>query len=285
MKSSNQNDPIENKRLVDEEKDRVFGYNKGNVEDVAKIYAVNDMGEVISDGKVTVANVINPTETELKMFNRLSAGQKVQFIKRNFADSGIFGKLKVVLFNGNLRHKFTGMHSIEYAEGYESLDVARDEFKKALFNSDPLIKSAAIDLIKYATYFEGFRMAATAINKVIDFEGLLASTEDGGIGFVDEMKDMMRGIVNNDGIYSTAEARDTLYENYLRAHPECKAINSIVVGKRFASKYNASVIGFDMITFRPTGDSKYFSKLLAIGIVKSISEKDGITFKVLQDLV
>ena len=269
------NDPVENKRLVAEEKDRVFGYNKGEIKDTGEFDRINDIGLQISDGKLTIANVINPTDDEIRLFNTLSAGQKVQFIKRSFADSGIFGKLKVVFFNGNNRPKFTGMHSIEYTEGYESLDVARDEFKKALFNTNPLIKSAAIDLIKYAAYFEGFRMSATAINKIIDFDGLLASTEDGGIGFIQEMKELMGGIINGNGIYATQEARATLYENYLRSHPNCSAIKSITVSKYFKGKYKASVKAFDMVTFTPTGEEDYFEKLIPIGIVKSINKKDN----------
>ena len=92
------------------------------------------------------------------------------------------------------------------------------------FNNNPIIVSAAIDLVKYAVQVEGLRMSATAINKVIDNDCLINSFGQNGLGFIDVIKAVMSDIKSSKGIYSSIDTVEQLYENYLRSHPNFKGI-------------------------------------------------------------
>ena len=50
----------------------------------------------------------------MELYEQLSPAQKVQFIKSNFSNAGIFSLLNVSLFNSAARGKWVGMQTLEY---------------------------------------------------------------------------------------------------------------------------------------------------------------------------
>ena len=86
--------------------------------------------------------------------------------------------LKVQLYNDARRGWRTGMQTIEFIDNGADSDVLYNEFDKAIYNKNPLVKLAAIDLIKYAVQVEGMRLTHTGISKIISNNPLKDNIED-----------------------------------------------------------------------------------------------------------
>lgn len=220
---------------------RIYGYeHSADISIVTRVPYETKSGKTRTKAVITpfaVNDINNPTTDEMELFEQLSPAQKVQWIKTNFSNPGIFGLLNVSLFNNAARGKWIGMQTIEYREQNLNSNVVYGEFRKAFFNNNPLIVSAAIDLVKYAVQVEGMRMSATAINKVIDNDCLINEFGQNGLGFVDEIKSVMSDIKSSKGIYATTDKVEQLYENYLRSHPEFTGIKSIYLSKKNQARY------------------------------------------------
>lgn len=247
-----QNIPTETDKIEEASKaeiTRIYGYERDNsISIINKETYKDDNGKTKTKTIITnfeVKDINNPTKDEMKLYEQLSPAQKVQFIKSNFSNAGIFSLLNVSLFNSAARGKWVGMQTLEYKEQNINPNVVYAEFRKAFYNNNPLIVSAAIDLVKYAAQVEGMRMTATAINKIIDNKCLVQPFGRNGLGFVDSIKQTMNDIKNGKGHfgYNLDENNDvnseveTLYENYLRSHPETKGIKTVYLSKRTQSKY------------------------------------------------
>lgn len=232
----------EEKRLnAKAETARIYGYeHSANISVINRVPYETKSGETRTKSVITpftVKDINNPTTEEMELFEQLSPAQKVQWIKTNFSNSGIFGLLNVSLFNNAARGRWIGMQTIEYHEQNLNTNVVYGEFRKAFFNNNPIIVSAAIDLVKYAVQVEGLRMSATAINKVIDNDCLINSFGQNGLGFIDEIKAVMSDIKSSKGIYSSIDTVEQLYENYLRSHPNFKGIRTVYLSKKNQTKY------------------------------------------------
>ena len=232
----------EEKRLnAKAETARIYGYeHSANISVINRVPYETKSGETRTKAVITpftVKDINNPTKEEMELFEQLSPAQKVQWIKTNFSNPGIFGLLNVSLFNNAARGRWIGMQTIEYREQNLNTNVVYGEFRKAFFNNNPIIVSAAIDLVKYAVQVEGLRMSATAINKVIDNDCLINSFGQNGLGFIDEIKAVMSDIKSSKGIYSSIDTVEQLYENYLRSHPNFKGIRTVYLSKKNQAKY------------------------------------------------
>lgn len=228
----------ENEDLVKRENYRVHGY-----EHSAEIETVEWKYDDIVGGKVRVNtpfNVVdknNPTNDEVALFEQLSPAQKVHWIKTNFEDSGIFGLINVKLVNESARGRWAWMQTLEYIEEGFSSNTIYSLFKQSFENSNPLVVSAAIDIVKYAIKVEGMRMTATAVNKVIDNDCLINNIEDGGLGFVSYLNAAMADATSSKGEFVRNERASQIYENYLRSHPDVKGIRKIYLNKTNKAKY------------------------------------------------
>lgn len=215
-----------------EEINRVFGFGKAANTDITE--TVTTVGE---DGKETttinsrpfmVKDIDKITKEEVEAFNTLSPAQKVTWIQSNYANAGVFKYLKTSLFNsGKYSNAIRGSQTIMFADNSENIENIYDEFNMCFFNSDPIIKSATIDLIKYAFLVEGYKMRRQGISKIIPNDCLL-SDEIGtnfqdGMSIVSEFKQMINNI-DRDSIQS-------LYEKFLRSRQIKQVVTKFVKKK------------------------------------------------------
>ena len=71
-------------------------------------------------------------------------------------------------YGGNFFEDLVGKEiTIEFIDNGADSDVLYNEFDKAIYNKNPLIKLAAIDLIKYAVQVEGMRLTHTDRKSVV----------------------------------------------------------------------------------------------------------------------
>lgn len=99
-------------------------------------------------------------------------------------------------------------------------------YNKAFNSTNPLVKMAAIDLIKYSFLVEGFKMRRNAVNKIITNRALKDSTSfvkaDGSFdSLVNQIKDSFNSYAGNFDIV----------ENYVRAHSSANFIKHKTVNK------------------------------------------------------
>lgn len=239
----NEDDTIEeiNKKRTNSETARIYGYGKSpNLSTIKYNKIENSDGSIstqIEEVPFEIKDINNPTEEELSAFEKLSPAQKAFYIQEHFYNSGIFGMLHISLYNNARRGKYAGMQTMEFIEQNMSSNIIYNEFKKALFNKNPLIVSAAVDLVKYAVQVEGLTMSAKAINKIVDNDAFINDVSDGGLGFVNELRGMMADLKTNKGLFADPMKIEQLYENYLRSHPEGGQVKTIKLNKKTKSKY------------------------------------------------
>ena len=255
------------------ETERIYGYNK---------YVGTDYKTTDENGKskyvpFTVEDLSSPTQEEIDNFTTLSPAQKVYWIQKNFDYSGIFSLLKVQLYNDARRGWRTGMQTIEFTENGIDSDILYNEFDKAFYNKNPLVKLAAIDLIKYAVQVEGMRMSHNGISKIISNNPLKDNIEDGGIGFVSEFRDNFG--LHNDIEY--AEVGDRIIQNYIRTKgDDFRKIKTIYLNKEKEIQYGLTDKKYGgLIVIRPTASTKNQSREETEAEFNARLEKAGIKFK------
>lgn len=149
---------------------------------------------VAVDGDFDIKNVNKPTKADINKFSKLTPAQKVLFIQKHFPDNqGIFNYIKVTLLN-NTDVKYRGI-SRQYLSFDDQVDNVEDLlylFTSSFSNRNPIIKLAAIDLIKYAFIAEGFNYKSGYISKIVPNETLYKSIEEGGLDIIDELKSRVK---------------------------------------------------------------------------------------------
>ena len=234
-------DENEAKRVAAEERERIYGFGRSARIEIDKIIGKKidlEGNEVEIQGVVTfdVKDIDRPTDEEIEDFMKLTPAQKIKYIKNNFYDAGIFNYITPTLFNNASRGNRAGMQSLEYIADNVDANTAYNLFKKAMFNDNPLVKLAAIDLVKYATFVEGLRMSQRAVNKVIDNDAFINTLEEGGLNFANELRSLF-----NDGTTQGVNIEDfsiqNVYENYLRSHPDTNGIRTIYLNNTTKEKY------------------------------------------------
>ena len=200
---------VDSKTTEGDERVRIFGYNRNqNIP-----FKCEDISE--------------PTKEEVDKFSKLSPAQKVAWLQVNSVDSGIFGCLKVNLYNAyEAKTKGQSKQSILFNDDATDVETAFMLYNKAFNSTNPLVKMAAIDLIKYSFLVEGFKMRRNAVNKIITNRALKDSTSfvkaDGSFdSLVNQIKDSFNSYAGNFDIV----------ENYVRAHSSANFIKHKTVNK------------------------------------------------------
>lgn len=121
------------------------------------------------DGDFEIKNINKPTKEEIANFNQLTPAQKVLFIQRHFPDNqGIFNYIKVTLLNNtDVKYKGISRQYLSYDDQVDNIEELLYLFVNSFSNKNPIIKLAAIDLIKYAFIAEGFNYKFGYISKLI----------------------------------------------------------------------------------------------------------------------
>ena len=181
------------RKAREEEKARIFGYR--TTPEPTMLIVKEDGSEEVVDFEIK--NIADPTQTEIHNFARLTPAQKVDFIKQNFRDIGIFNNLIVNLFNvRDISGKKSGSQTIEFVEDTISKEDAYIQFEEAFTNSNPLIALAAYDLIKYAFIVEGYKISKRGISKIIPNSVLYNDFGYNGIGLVNELEGKFKDLEN-----------------------------------------------------------------------------------------
>ena len=209
------------------ERQRIFGYNAS------------------TDIKFAVNDIINPTQKEIEVFAKLTPAQKVAWIQMNTEDAGIFGLCKVNLFNQyEARQTGQSRQTISFKDDTVDVETAYMMFDQATNSDNPLIKLAAIDMIKYAFVVENFKMRRNAINKFITNDSLKDDSLFGGVNLVNQI---LEDFNNFAGTYNVAE-------DYVRAHSDASFIyhkteSKIKKGKTFVNELSTNRKSRDLLRF------------------------------------
>ena len=209
------------------ERQRIFGYNAS------------------TDIKFAVNDIINPTQKEIEVFAKLTPAQKVAWIQMNTEDAGIFSLCKVNLFNQyEARQTGQSRQTISFKDDTVDVETAYMMFDQATNSDNPLIKLAAIDMIKYAFVVENFKMRRNAINKFITNDSLKDDSLFGGINLVNQI---LEDFNNFAGTYNVAE-------DYVRAHSDASFIyhkteSKIKKGKTFVNELSTNRKSRDLLRF------------------------------------
>lgn len=156
-----------------------------------------------------------PTPSEVEAFAKLTPAQKVAYLQSKSEDAGIFGLLKVNLFN-QYEYNTTGQskQSIQFKDDTTDVETAYMLFDQAANSDNPLVKLAAIDMIKYAFAVENFKMRRNGISKVITNDALRNADLFGGKSAISYIVDEFN---NFAGTYDVAE-------RYVRSHSDSNFI-------------------------------------------------------------
>lgn len=178
-----------------------------------------------------VDDITEPTQDEINAWAKLTPAQKVAWLQSKSEDAGIFGKLKVDLQdNYRVGNKECAAQSIRFNDDNVDAETAYNLFETATKSQNPLVKLAAIDLIKYAFVVEGFKMRRNGVNKIIKNSTLrdntLFANQDG------EPTSLLSQIDANFKHITYDDYRD----NYLRSHSDNGMVPKRTVKKKRVGK-------------------------------------------------
>lgn len=247
---------------------RVFGYGHPVGLLVQKNYVNEEGQEVRLDTAFTVKDINNPTQEEVDDFNTMSPAQKVTWIKRHFREAGIFKYIDTQLFNEySTRGRKAGTQTMRFNEESADIETVRREFEEAFSNRNPLVASAAADIIKYAFFVEGYRMGMGNVSKMIKNSVLLNGGRLYGTNIINNTNVKM-GMI--DAVMQGETAHQVI-ENFIRSHANSVGINIHNVAKRV----KGGKVSFDIT--RRSYDLIQLSGTTEEG--KALAEKYGITYK------
>ena len=168
----------DSERIKENEQNNTFYWDTEN----ARIFGF----DVTVSSDLQIDNINNPTEEEFSIFNKMTPAQKVLWIQSTFKDGkGIFDLLSVNTFNQfEYKNKGFTSQSIKFNDSSNNIEEVYRAFRESFFSTNPLIKSAAVDLIKYAFVVEGFRFKKGGVSKIITNDALYAHKSDYGIDII-----------------------------------------------------------------------------------------------------
>lgn len=181
--------------------------------EISRIY-----GYEVDETNVDIKDINNPTSEELEKYKQLSPAQKVLWIQSNFDDNskGIFNYFTVNLFNQwELNNKGYSKQTIRFTDDIDNMNEVYKAFKESFFNTNPLIRLASIDVIKYAFLVEGFRFKYGGVSKCISNETMYKNIEDMGMNIIPVVRELF------DKYSDPKEACTTRFiRNFIRSHSD-----------------------------------------------------------------
>ena len=191
------------------------------------------------DFTFNVKDVTNPTQNEVDTWSKLSPAQKISWLKANSVDAGIFNYINTNLFNEyEMNRDGQSRQTIRFNEDAVDNETAYNLFDTAFNSNNPLVKLAAMDMVKYAFVAEGFKIGRGAINKCIKNtalrdENTFVQYNGARISVVDQIKAQ----INN------ATARTELVEQYLRTDPGVTNVPHKFMNKKYSSMFKTVTRG------------------------------------------
>lgn len=164
-----------------------------------------------------IEDINNPSKEDIAKFKRLSPTQKTLFIQKHFTENtGIFNYINVTLYNRNdITYKGINRHYLSYNDQISDIEDLYHLFNMSYFNHNPLIKLAAIDLVKYAFIAEGFNFKSNYISKIIPNAVLYSETKDGGLDIISKIINDVHAFTNK---MNDINEYDKFVNTFMRSH-------------------------------------------------------------------
>ena len=231
-----QTDAVVNNYTYDVEKKET----KVNKEVDEKDEALRIMGYGCTpDFTFNVKDVTNPTQEEVDAWSKLSPAQKISWLKANSVDAGIFNYISTNLFNEyEMNRDGQSRQTIRFNEDAVDNETAYNLFDTAFNSDNPLVKLAAMDMIKYAFVAEGFKIGRGAINKCIKNTALRDENT-----FVQYNGSRTNIIAQIKAQVDNAVARTDLVEQYLRSDPGVTNVPHKFMNKKYSSMFKTVTRG------------------------------------------
>lgn len=191
------------------------------------------------DFTFNVKDVTNPTQEEVNAWSKLSPAQKISWLKANSVDAGIFNYINTNLFNEyEMNRDGQSRQTIRFNEDAVDNETAYNLFDTAFSSDNPLVKLAAMDMVKYAFVAEGFKIGRGAINKCIKNtalrdENTFVQFNGARTSIIAQIKAQVDNIV----------ARTDLIEQYLRSDPGVSNVPHKFMNKKYSSIFETVTRG------------------------------------------
>ena len=191
------------------------------------------------DFTFNVKDVTNPTQEEVNAWSKLSPAQKISWIKSNSVDAGIFNYINTNLFNEyEMNRDGQSRQTIRFNEDAVDNETAYNLFDTAFSSDNPLVKLAAMDMVKYAFVAEGFKIGRGAINKCIKNTAL--RDENTFVQFNGARTSIIAQIKAQ---VDNAVSRTDLVEQYLRSDPGVSNVPHKFMNKKYSSMFETVTRG------------------------------------------
>lgn len=191
------------------------------------------------DFTFNVKDVTNPTQEEVDTWSKLSPAQKISWLKVNSVDAGIFNYINTNLFNEyEMNRDGQSRQTIRFNEDSVDNETAYNLFDTAFNSDNPLVKLAAMDMVKYAFVAEGFKIGRGAINKCIKNTALRDENT-----FVQYNGARTSIIAQIKAQVDNAVARTELVEQYLRSDPGVTNVPHKFMNKKYSSMFKTVTRG------------------------------------------
>lgn len=191
------------------------------------------------DFTFNVKDVTNPTQEEVDAWSKLSPAQKISWLKANSVDAGIFNYINTNLFNEyEMNRDGQSRQTIRFNEDAVDNETAYNLFDTAFNSDNPLVKLAAMDMVKYAFVAEGFKIGRGAINKCIKNTALRDENT-----FVQYNGARTSIIAQIKAQVDNAVARTDLVEQYLRSDPGVTIVPHKFMNKKYSSMFKTVTRG------------------------------------------
>lgn len=191
------------------------------------------------DFTFNVKDVTNPTQEEVDAWSKLSPAQKINWLKANSIDAGIFNYINTNLFNEyEMNRDGQSRQTIRFNEDAVDSETAYNLFDTAFKSNNPLVKLAAMDMIKYAFVAEGFKIGRGAINKCIKNTTLRDENT-----FVQYNGSRTSVVAQIKAQIDNAVVRTDLIEQYLRTDPGVTNVPHKFMNKKYSSIFKTVTRG------------------------------------------
>lgn len=206
------------------------------------------------DFTFNVKDVTNPTQEEVDAWSKFSPAQKISWLKANSVDAGIFNYINTNLFNEyEMNRDGQSRQTIRFNEDAVDNETAYNLFETAFNSDNPLVKLAAMDMIKYAFVAEGFKIGRGAINKCIKNTTLRDENT-----FVQYNGARTSIVAQIKAQIDNAVARTDLVEQYLRTDPGVTNVPHKFMNKKYSSMFKTVTRGMYELSLNNEDDAIEF---------------------------
>ena len=186
---------------------------------------------------LNIEDINNPTREEINSFRELTPAQKVIFIQTHFRKGGlIFDNINATVQKETINRMFGySGQTIRFDSSIEYLEDLFIAFNSSFYNSNPLIKLATIDLIKYAIAVDGMTFKKGGISRIITNQSILGE-DPTDMSIVPDLTYRVRNATSK-------ELLDGEFLNlYVRSHSEILPVYNLgsMSGGKYEKPYQAA---------------------------------------------